>query len=284
MSTHPPTTPAALPRRRPLARFGWLLVLLIGIVAYAAVLWVMVSTRNTNFFPSLLLIGSVTVPAAVLTLIWGQVRGGGVDVSAALVAATAVAGGFIGTIAAGVLEYDVMRALSTQSMLLVGIIEELAKLIVPLLVLAITRGRDVRAGVVIGVASGMGFATLETMGYGFNALLGQGGGLAAVDSTLLLRGLLAPAGHVAWTGLICAAMWRVPSARHRRGRATWLVIGAYLLAVALHATWDGSSSSVVRAVVALISTALLLLVAHKAARLRPAPHIIATGEAPHEHP
>lgn len=169
-------------------------------------------------------------------------------------------------------------------MLLVGIIEELAKLIVPVVVLAITRGRDVRAGVVIGVASGMGFATLETMGYGFNALLGQGGGLAAVDSTLLLRGLLAPAGHVAWTGLICAAMWRVPSARHRRGRATSMVVGAYVLAVALHATWDGSSSSVVRALVALVSTILLLVVAHRAARLRRVPYVIPSGEAPHEHP
>ena len=63
---------------------------------------------------------------------------------------------------------------------------------------------------IIGVASGMGFATLETMGYGFSALLSSGN-LAEVDQTLLLRALLSPAGHVAWTGLTAAALWSIPA-------------------------------------------------------------------------
>ena len=41
------------------------------------------------------------------------------------------------------------------------------------------------------------------MGYGFSALLASGS-LAEVEQTLLLRALLSPAGHVAWTGLTVA--------------------------------------------------------------------------------
>lgn len=117
----------------------------------------------------------------------------------------------------------------------------------------------------IGVASGMGFATLETMGYGFAALL-HSRSIADLDSTLLLRGLLSPAGHVAWTGVTTAAMWRIPTARHR-GRAVLVFLGAFLCSVVLHATWDGSKSGLVRAVVGLLSFGALLVVVHRSRKV-----------------
>lgn len=54
-------------------------------------------------------------------------------------------------------------------MLGVAVIEEAAKLIVPFLVLLILPNSDRQAGVMIGIASGAGSATLETMGYGATA-------------------------------------------------------------------------------------------------------------------
>ncbi len=65
-------------------------------------------------------------------------------------------------------------------------------------------------GLVIGVAVGMGFAALETMGYAFVALIASRGDIGAVEQMLLLRGVLSPAGHMAWTGLACAALWQPP--------------------------------------------------------------------------
>jgi protease PrsW len=52
-----------------------------------------------------------------------------------------------------------------------------------------------------------------------------------------VRGLLAPAGHAAWTGLIGAVLWRE---RALAGRAVVnrAVVSAFLGAVALHAAWD----------------------------------------------
>ena len=60
----------------------------------------------------------------------------------------------------------------------------------------------------IGVATAAGFAGLETMGYGFVALLQSRGNLAVLNEVLILRGLISPAGHLAWTGLVTAALWR----------------------------------------------------------------------------
>ena len=107
----------------------------------------------------------------------------------------------------------------------------------------------------------MGFATLETMGYGFSALL-QSRSIADLDQTLLLRALLSPAGHVAWTGVTTAALWRIPSAQ-RRGRAIGLFVAAFVASVALHALWDGSDLWPVRTAVGVISFGALLFVVHR---------------------
>jgi RsiW-degrading membrane proteinase PrsW (M82 family) len=83
----------------------------------------------------------------------------------------------------------------------------------------------------------MGFAALETMGYGFTSLLLSKGNLGVLDGVLLERGLMSPAGHAAWTGLVCAVLWRE---RLKVGHATfnWRVGGAFATAVILHALWD----------------------------------------------
>jgi RsiW-degrading membrane proteinase PrsW (M82 family) len=98
-------------------------------------------------------------------------------------------------------------------------------------------------------------------------LLSSGGDLRAVDDTLLLRALLSPASHIAWTGLTAAALWRIPSVP-RRGRAVGRALAAFVVAVVLHATWDGSNSLPVHIGVAVISLALLLVLLHRAHRSR----------------
>ena len=249
------------PRRaRGLRRLSWIAVLALGVVSYVVVLEVMVSTRNLNFFPSLLLIGAVTVPLTVL--VFAENGGRRIPAPGWTVAGTAIAGGIVGTVTAGVLEYRSEQQLGAAAMLLVGFIEEGAKLVVPLVVVLLARPRDPRAGIVIGIASGTGFAVLETMGYGFQELL-RAQDVAAVHQELLLRALLSPAGHVAWTGFTVAALWRVPTAA-RRGRALAALLGAYLAAVLLHTVWDVSGSLPVHVVVVVVSVAVLLVLVHRA--------------------
>jgi protease PrsW len=263
----PPATPGTL-RARPeteavesagsrhiLLRLSWLWVLLAGIAAYLLLLRTLVATENPNFLPSLILFGSMVVPATVLTFATtgGRRR---IRVNAGTVAFTAIAGGILGTVAAGTLEYDTLRALDMLPMIMVALIEETSKIVVPTAVFLFNRRLQWPGAAVLGVASGTGFATLETMGYGFTALLS--GGLAALDDTLLLRALLAPAGHVAWTGLAMAAIGRIRGTAHR-GRAIFVAIGVFVAVVILHAVWDASSSLIIRIVVALLSFGALMI-------------------------
>jgi len=269
MSTSAPLAPRDASHARPTRRLTWLGVLVVGVVSYLLVLRTLVATQNLNFVPSLILLGSIVVPASVL--VFAASSGRQVLVPPGLIALVAVMGGVVGTVAAGTLEYDALHRLGALPMIMVGLIEESAKLIVPVLVLVFSRHRSPRAGVIIGVASGMGFATLETMGYGFSALLSSGN-LAAVEQTLLLRALLSPAGHVAWTGLTTAALWSVVTAP-RRGRAVARLVGVFGAAVLLHAAWDGLDTVWVHLVVGGVSFLALLLTIRRAHRGagRPAP-------------
>lgn len=258
------TTPPPTPRRSIAQRWAWLIVLVGGIAAYLVILRTLVATQNPLYVPSLLLLGSAVVPASVL--VYAASGRQQAPVGAGLIAAVAGIGGVFGTVAAGRLEYDTLQRLGAVPMIMVGLIEESAKLVVPIVIFIFARRlRAPAAGVVIGVASGMGFATLETMGYGFAALL-QTRSIAELDETLLLRGLLSPAGHVAWTGITAAALWRIPNVS-RKGRAVLLFLAAFLGSVALHALWDGSSSAIVRALVGLVSFGALLVVVHRSRKI-----------------
>ena len=248
-------------------RLSWLWVLVAGVASYLLVLRTLVTTENLNFVPSLILLGSVVVPATVL--VFAASSGRRVLVRADRLALIAISGGVIGTVAAGTLEYDALRRLGFLPMIMVGLIEESAKLIVPVLALIVTRNRTPRAGVIVGVASGMGFATLETMGYAFGALLSSGS-LAALEATVLLRALLSPAGQVAWTGVTTAALWSIAGSSHK-GRAVLRALGVFLAAVALHAAWDGLNNLWVHVVVGAGSLVALLATirwAHRGVRVR----------------
>ena len=250
----PPGALPAEPHRSWLVRLGWLGTLAFGVATYVIVLRTMVETQNPNLFPTLLFIGAITVPCSILLLAYGL--GHRVGQHGTLVAVAAVVGGVIGVISAGQLEYSTLRAMPGLGMVAVAVIEESVKMIVPLVIFLVVGRRTPGLGVVLGIASGAGFAVLETMGYGFTALLTSQGDLAAVDNTLMLRALLSPSNHVAWTGTVCAALWRFGEPA-RKGKVL-VLLGAFAVAVALHATWDSSNSLIVHVAVAMASLGILI--------------------------
>jgi RsiW-degrading membrane proteinase PrsW (M82 family) len=129
-------------------------------------------------------------------------------------------------------------------------------------VLALRRYRTVADGLLIGVASGAGFAALETMGYAFVALIVSRGDIQTVDGLLLLRGVLSPAGHMAWTGLTCAGLWGAAN----EGWSARSIIGFLLIfamAVALHTAWDTVGTRTGYAMVGIVSIAALGFITHR---------------------
>src|SRR3954454_12638391 len=137
--------------------WAWLGVLVVGLILYAVVLRTLVHTRNPNFVPALILLGATVVPLAFLT--FAQARTGRWEVPASGLAIAAFFGGVIGIVVAGTLEYNTLRGLGVLPMILVAIIEESAKLIVPIALLFWILSRHVRRlpsdVLIIGVTSGM---------------------------------------------------------------------------------------------------------------------------------
>lgn len=79
-----------------------------------------------------------------------------------------------------------------------------------------------------------------------------------MDEILLVRGLMSPAGHAAWTGLICAVLWRE---RQRAGHITVnvRVLVAFIIAAVLHAFWDTFNSLKGPTLISFLSIELLSL-------------------------
>ena len=240
-------------------RWAWLGVLIIGLVLYVVVLRTLVHTQNPNFVPALILLGATVVPMSFLT--FAQARTGRWQVPASALVVSAFFGGVIGIVVAGTLEYNTLRGLGMRPLVLVAVIEEAAKLIVPIVLLFTILARHERRlpsdGLIIGVASGMGFAALETMGYAFTALLASKGDVGAVEQTLFLRGLTSPAGHTAWTGLTAGALWAFIATP--TGRRFLEFLATFAGAVVLHACWDTFPGLIAFIILAIISLGWLFL-------------------------
>ena len=129
----------------------------------------LIDTGNPNLLPSLILLGAAVVPAAFVAFVYG--RRLGYDVPGLLLAFTALVGGVVGVVLAGVWEYHTVLRLGSLPTVAVGFAEETAKLIVPAAVLLFVGYRRPANGLLLGVASGAGFAALETMGYAFVTLI-----------------------------------------------------------------------------------------------------------------
>ena len=93
------------------------------------------------------------------------------------------------------------------------------------------------------------------MGYGLVALIQSRGQIGDVEGVLLVRGVLSPICHAAWTGVAAAALWQL---RARPGvRSLERFAAAFAAAAALHAIWDGFAGIAPHVAAGLISAVLL---------------------------
>ena len=213
----------------------WLRILIIGIILFTGTEQALRITGNPNFFPTVILLGSFIVPIAFVAYFYEHIKHR--EISTPLLATCFLMGGVLGLLAAGFLEFETLTGLGILGLFGVGLIEESAKLIFPVIMYIGWRYRHEADGLLFGIAAGMGFAALETMGYGLVSFIQSRGDIGALQQVLLIRGFLSPAGHAAWTGFICAVLWRE---REKKGHVTinFAVWGAFILAVVLHALWD----------------------------------------------
>ena len=219
-------------------RYKWWKLLIIGFIIFVLGLVVLVLTQNSNLFPAIVMLGNFLIPVTYVAFLYQKRTLSNVSMSMTL--AGFFYGGFLGVFAAAILEPIFIQNLNFVGSMLVGIIEEFAK-ILGVLVIFRRRDHDLQLdGLIIGAAAGMGFAALESFGYAFTAFLNSGGSLSSTVYITLLRGLLSPVGHGTWTAILGAILLR--ESDPRRFRINLSVIGAYIIVVVLHGLWDGIPS------------------------------------------
>ena len=249
-------------------RHTWFRVLFIGLILFGITDAALFLTDNPNLAPTVILLGAFLVPVTFVLYLYQRFHHREFPVN--LLAVTFLFGGVVGLVVAAVLEWGTLRSLNLLSLLGVGAVEESAKLLFPIFIFLRGKYRHEVDGLLIGIACGMGFATLETMGYSLVSLVSAQGNVGALDGTLLVRGLLSPVGHAAWTGYVCAVIWLERERAHRL-IPNRTVLTAFIVVVLLHTSWDAFGSITTRtstaltaveyiglAAVALISAALLV--------------------------
>lgn len=218
----------------------WLFVrvCLLSLALYGGFLFAWDQFQNVNLIPGLIMIGSVAVPLSLLIFFFevNVPR----NISLYQVIRLLFIGGLV-SIVVSLFLFELTKGLSNWlGAASAGIVEETGKVLTLLIVVREKRFRWTLNGLLLGATVGAGFAIFESAGYALRAALGPGGE-AAMRDVIFTRGILTLlGGHVLWTGLSGAALWRVrgdrPFDRSMLGDPRFLrVLG---ICVLLHMTWN----------------------------------------------
>ena len=247
----------------------WLFMrmLFASVVLYLLFLFAWERTGVTNMLPGLISVGSFAIPISTLVFFFEiNVRK---NVSLYQVVKLFFLGGALGLVFTCGLTYWLGDLIGEKAFgaVAAGPIEETAKLLAVIGVARWARYRYKVNGLLFGAAVGAGFAAFESAGYALSACLdGVGeasfaaaqadvleeaeatfayGFLRTMSKTkqlILMRGALSPFGHVVWTAIACAALWRVKGAKPFE--AGMLLQGKFLrlflVPVFFHMIWNSS--------------------------------------------
>ncbi len=197
---------------------------------------------NPGTLSNVMVVGAFAVPFTTLVLLFefNVYR----NISFYTVLKALFIGGALSLIVTAVLPSFQFHIISrTVSAFAAGIGEEIAKMLVVYWILKRNKAYPyILNGIVIGAAVGAGFAIFETAGYAMGYLLGGDNAWLGKDAmtTLAIRNLLAPGGHVVWAamsgaGLLMAVRREPLSAKVFRKKLFWAV---FSIPVILHVLWD----------------------------------------------
>lgn len=192
---------------------------------------------NENLIPGLITVGSFAIPGSLLIFYFEMNTPR--NVSLYMLVKTVLLGG-VASIMLSLLVFkladDITSWFGPPS---AGVVEEIGKAAALLLVVRKFRYRWILNGMLFGAAVGTGFAAFESAGYALRA--GGSYGADAMIENINLRGMLSVCGgHVMWTALVGAALWRVRGDQPFRfsmvkDQRFWRVL---LLVMVTHALWN----------------------------------------------
>ena len=213
-------------------------VLLIMTIAFVMLMLCLVMFDSSNAIPGVIVVGSFAMPLTTMMLFLelNAYR----DVSVYKIIVTFLVGGCASLLATMILYMFITPGMDFVGAIIIGVVEEIGKLIIVYYTISRLRTCHILTGLLIGSAVGAGFAAFESAGYAFNFLLDDEGGLYTMFDVIVLRGILAPGGHVAWAAITGAAI--VMAKGNRRLSTDILTSGKFLklfaIPVVLHSIWD----------------------------------------------
>ncbi len=207
----------------------------IVFIALYILAWVF---ENQIAFPGLMFIGALAVPFSTVIFffevnaprnisIFDTIRiffiGGMISLIATMIIAT--------VFPSGDLDYT--------GATIVGITEEIAKLVPVAIYIKKRDSKYILNGLLIGSAVGGGFAVFETAGYAFNTLT-EYSSFQSMMVTILLRAYLAIGGHVIWAAIAGAALCAVKQSNPFEFKMLFNInfLKYFIIPVILHSLWD----------------------------------------------
>lgn len=221
-------------------KYEWLKFFFVGTITYIIGLAILIITGNSIMFPSVILLGNFLFPVTYVAFFYGRRHLS--NVRMANIVAAFFYGGFMGTFASAILEPIFVKRLDVGTAILVGVIEEFAKVFGVFLLIKKRKYTLEMDGIILGATAGMGFAALESSGYAFSTFLKSGGNLTLTVYTTLLRGVFSPLAHGTWTAILIGVLLREKKKSKLRFNSE--VLSAYVTVVLLHGLWDGFPSIV----------------------------------------
>jgi RsiW-degrading membrane proteinase PrsW (M82 family)/ribosomal protein S18 acetylase RimI-like enzyme len=253
----PPSGPpvAMRPARKWLGPKGGLLIVALGAVLWFGTVLFELGFNHADEAPTnALFIGGFTVSSAFIYTMAYRIRpSDGLTVSRLLIAF--LVGGILATTLAAPLDTldnlwsgGTPEVTSLTSLSLAGVVEELVKILIVLLVSVRLPQKTVRNGLFLGGAVGFGFAAIEDIQYARqawnSAFADHTAALPAEIFNVVSRDVIGIFGHPLFTALLAAAVFA--SVRNGRFRLTWKVVLAYLGVAFAHGLFDLSGDLVFR--------------------------------------
>ncbi len=235
----------------------WSRVLFTFLVTFV-LLWVCVDVlSNDNAIPGLIVVGSFAAPISTMILfmetnVWR-------NVSMFHVLQIFLIGGCASLVTTLILfSFFPVGELDFWGAFTVGVVEEVGKAIIVFVFLKRLGQNSILEGLLIGACVGAGFAAFESAGYalrpfmsfmqssGYAAAYGMSAGtqdqiMDVVNNVILIRGVLAPGGHVAWAAITGAALVITSKAlgKFETGICTdKRFLRLFAIPVVLHGLWD----------------------------------------------
>jgi protease PrsW len=193
--------------------------------------------HNANLIPALITVGSFAIPFSILVFFF-EVNAPR-NVSLYQVFKLVILGGALSLVASLFL-FRLTNLHTWMGAPAAGIIEEVGKAVVLLLVVNKAKFKWTLNGMLFGAAIGCGFAAFESSGYAFRYLWSTESSEVMSDVIYTRAWLNILGGHVLWASMVGAALWRVRGQEKFRWEMVadirfWRVLA---IAAVLHAVWD----------------------------------------------